>query len=155
MTIGSMRQPTGLIVDRQTLDSNKELVRAFLARVFVGRDAEAVDEFVSRDFYNHVTGAHGTEDMKRVAQLYHETVPDLDAEIEHLIADGDLVALHVKFIGTHGGTLELGDRTLPPSGGQLSVQHVHVFRIADGRICEHWAVRDDLTLFRQLGAFQD
>jgi predicted ester cyclase len=144
-----------MTVDRQTLDSNKELVRAFLARVFVGRDAEAVDEFVSPDFNNHVTSAHGTEDMKRVARLYHDTVPDLDAEIEHLIADGDLVALHVKFIGTHGGAVELGDRTLPPSGGQLSVQHVHIFRIADARICEHWAVRDDLTLFRQLGVFQD
>jgi predicted ester cyclase len=129
-------------------------VRAFLARVFVGRDAEAVDEFVSPDFNNHVTSAHGTEDMKRVARLYHDTVPDLDAEIEHLIADGDLVALHVTLSGTHGGAVELGDRTLPPSGGQLSVRHVHIFRIADGRICEHWAVRDDLTLFRQLGALQ-
>jgi predicted ester cyclase len=143
-----------MTVDRQTLDSNKELVRAFLERVFVGRDAEAVDEFVSPDFNNHVTGAHGTEDMKRVARVYHDAAPDLDAQIEHLIADGDLVALHVTFSGTHGGTVEFGGRTLPPSGAQVSVRHVHIFRIADGRICEHWAVRDDLTLLGQLGALQ-
>jgi predicted ester cyclase len=32
---------------------------------------------------------------------------------------------------------------------------VHVMRIADGRIVEHWGSNDDLGLMRQLGAIPD
>jgi predicted ester cyclase len=28
---------------------------------------------------------------------------------------------------------------------------VHIYRVADGQIREHWAVRDDLSMLRQLG----
>jgi hypothetical protein len=33
-----------------------------------------------------------------------------------------------------------------------TIEHPHVYRVADGRIREHWAVRDDLGMLRQLGA---
>jgi predicted ester cyclase len=43
---------------------------------------------------------------------------------------------------------------IPPSaaGKPYSVKHIHIFRIADGLIAEHWAARDDLALLLQLGA---
>ena len=34
----------------------------------------------------------------------------------------------------------------------MSVRHVHLYRVADGKIAEHWAVRDDLGMLLQLGA---
>lgn len=38
-----------------------------------------------------------------------------------------------------------------PKGKRIAVELVHIFRIRDGEIIEHWAVRDDLGLMKQLG----
>ena len=39
-----------------------------------------------------------------------------------------------------------------PNEGHVSVELAHMFRVRDGLICEHWAVRDDLAMLQQLGA---
>jgi predicted ester cyclase len=41
---------------------------------------------------------------------------------------------------------------IPPSGRHISVEQVHWLHVdEDGKIAEHWAVRDDLGMMRQLG----
>jgi predicted ester cyclase len=42
-------------------------------------------------------------------------------------------------------------RNLPVTGREFRVQHIHIFRVADGKIAEHWASRDDLGQLVQLG----
>jgi len=39
-----------------------------------------------------------------------------------------------------------------PTNGRFSVEHIHISRLEDGRIAEHWVVRDDLAMMQQLGA---
>jgi len=39
-----------------------------------------------------------------------------------------------------------------PAPARFSVDHVHIYRITEGKLIEHWVVRDDLTMLRQLGA---
>jgi hypothetical protein len=39
----------------------------------------------------------------------------------------------------------------PPLGQRYTIQHLHLFKIVDGQIVEHWANRDDLGAARQLG----
>jgi predicted ester cyclase len=41
---------------------------------------------------------------------------------------------------------------VPPTGRRVTVHHAHSYRIVDGYIVEHHAVRDDLGMLRQLGA---
>ncbi len=36
-------------------------------------------------------------------------------------------------------------------GSPTQVTHMRIYRIRDGKIREHWAVRDDLSMLRQLG----
>lgn len=60
----------------------------------------------------------------------------------------------------HPGQDDLQSETGPNGEGRVAVQHQpgayarHVaicYRIEDGRITERWAMRDDLTMLRQLG----
>ena len=39
----------------------------------------------------------------------------------------------------------------PATGKAFATEHIHLFRMEDGRVAEHWAVRDDLGMMRQLG----
>ena len=82
---------------------------------------------------------------------------DLNYDIHHAIADGNLVAVNATMNGRHiapwavytddGGL----DTVFPPTGKTFAMTQSHWFRIEDGKIIEHWANRDDLGAARQLG----
>ena len=93
--------------------------------------------------------------------------PDRRWQIDDLIAHGDQVICRLTVSGHFGspperpeGPLPTGwvgvesTALIPPSaaGKPYSVKHIHIFRIAEGFIAEHWAARDDLGLLLQLGA---
>ena len=40
----------------------------------------------------------------------------------------------------------------PATGNQVEVPGMHMVRIADGKVAEHWGFNDDLAMWRQLGA---
>jgi len=58
-----------------------------------------------------------------------------------LVAEGDVVVCHNTWTGTYGGTAFRGVTT--PQGKLFSVEHIHIYRLAEGKIAEHWVVRDD------------
>jgi predicted ester cyclase len=49
--------------------------------------------------------------------------------------------------GRHTGPL-LGREV---TGREFAVRHIYIWRIADGKIVEHWGTRNDLGLLQQLG----
>ena len=71
--------------------------------------------------------------------------------VDHILADGDLVAVHWTARGTNTGT----GNGLPATGKRLKVEGMTVFRMANGRILEEWNTIDELGLMRQLGMFPD
>ena len=58
------------------------------------------------------------------------------------------VTLHGRHV--HSGMPWLRDR--PPSGAQIAWKQLHVFAVDGDQLTEHWAVRDDLSFLRQVGA---
>lgn len=82
---------------------------------------------------------------------------DLDWEIHDIVAEGDLVAVHATMSGRHVRTFVVYDadarpaRAFPPTGRRFSTTQTHWMRIADGKVIEHWANRDDLGQAAQLG----
>ena len=62
----------------------------------------------------------------------------------------DRVVCHNRWSGTYGGQVFRGFPT--SQGERFSVEHVHIYRISDNRIAEHWVVRDDLGMMLQTGA---
>ena len=78
-------------------------------------------------------------------------------DIHEVAADGDLVAVHTTGHARHTGTFVFYDQSgavrqaFPPTGKTCSATQTHWFRLADGKIIEHWANRDDVGMARQLG----
>lgn len=120
---------------------------------------------------NHASGRvaplGGREALANVFAMLRTAFPDRRFEIDDLIAEGDKVACRMTVSGTFGSRPAPPPSGLPPNpvgvegtrfvssdaaGKHYSVKHVHVFRIHAGRIAEHWAARDDLSLLLQLGA---
>ena len=79
----------------------------------------------------------------------HETFSDLRFEVHEEVAEGDRVVQRAVMSGRHTGPM-MGRQ---PTGGEFAVRHTYSWRVADGRIAEHWGVRDDVGLLAQLGLF--
>jgi predicted ester cyclase len=63
--------------------------------------------------------------------------------VEDLVAEGDRVTARVTMRGTHQGVFQ----GLAPTGKQVEVRAMDMFRISDGKIVEHWCHADDPTDF--------
>ena len=70
--------------------------------------------------------------------------------ISDTLVDGDRVAVRTVWSGTYGAPQFRGVPIAVP--GLFSAEHMHIYRVARGRLAEHWVVRDDVTMLRQLGA---
>jgi predicted ester cyclase len=133
-----------------TLEENKELVRRYTREVFDEGNVAAVDRYLAPDFYNHVTGRRGTDDFKQLAQAVGQATGTKNV-IEFLVAEGDVVVAYMTIQRTLHEELRAFGFTFAGDGRSYTVTHVHIYRVAGGTIREHWAVRDDLGMLRQLG----
>jgi predicted SnoaL-like aldol condensation-catalyzing enzyme len=107
-------------------EANRRLVANMYERVLKPLDSSRVDEFFARDYIQHsplaATGAQGLKDFLDGAR---ERSPSAEHRVRRMFVDGDYVIAHVHVIINPG---ELGNAV------------VDIFRIANGRIAEHWDV---------------
>ena len=134
-----------------TIEKNKEIVREFIDRVFTEGDLTAVDELLTEDFVNHdphFGAPEGREAFRYMGRVVREACPDWHSDLHLLVGEGDLVVEQFTASGTQHGELA----GVPPTGREVSMPGINIFRIADGRIAERWGRLDELGLLRQLGA---
>jgi predicted SnoaL-like aldol condensation-catalyzing enzyme len=118
------RKPVRL--ERAKLRRNKEMVLAFYDLLINKKDFNAAARYMGADYIQHnPTAATGVDGLRVWMTDFYRRLPDLRANVRRVIAEGDLVALHVE--GTNG----------PGLGGSALVD---IFRVRDGKIVEHWDV---------------
>jgi steroid delta-isomerase-like uncharacterized protein len=130
-------------------EENEAVVRRYIEEVWNGHDLDAIDEHVSSDYFNHAasTEEYRRGGARRIWEWILSVFPDHRFDVDDVAADGQTVAVRGTMVGTHEGEL-MG---IAPTGKSVAVQQSHWFRVADGKLTEHWAVRDDLGMMRQLG----
>ena len=84
------------------------------------------------------------------------TFPDATFTPIQVIAEGEWVTVRATFSGTHLGVGELPVNGgmlvgVPPTKKRFAVNHIHLWRIQNGLVTEHYACRDDIDMMRQLG----
>ncbi len=129
-------------------EENKAIIRRFVEEVQSKHDIDLMDELFSPDFYDHGTTSHTLEEAKQFFAMLFAAFPDIRADIHDQIAEGDKVVTRKTFHATHQGEF-MG---LPPTGKKVAFDVIDIFRIANGRIAEHWFVGDMMALMQQIGA---
>ncbi|HSJ85708.1 MAG TPA: ester cyclase [Anaerolineales bacterium] len=81
----------------------------------------------------------------------HAVYRDIEYTFLDILAEGDKVAIHWRFSGTHQGE-HLG---VPPSGNRVTVQGMALIRFVDGKVVEDVSYWDDLSVLNQLRGNKD
>ena len=117
---------------------NKAFVRRYLDAINGKEKPAAVqDQFISDAdavLKQHIAG-------------YEAAFPRYALDVEDLIAEADKVVLRFTLRATYGG----GFMNIPATGQQVAVPGIIIYRIADGKIVEHWMLVDSAVLMQQLG----
>lgn len=138
--------------------SNIELCTRAQLELFGEGKLELADELIAPECVDHgaesgpsgdgrSSEGSGPDGIRGIVQWLRGAFPDLSYEVEDSFGDGDRVALRCRVSGTHQGEF-LGR---PGTGRRFAVEHIHLYRVRDGQIAEHWAARDDVGMMRQLG----
>ena len=131
-------------------EENRAVVQRFLEELFNGRDLDAIDRYIADDYVDRVTPPDipPTRDgFRQFVGSFLDALPDFRYTIDDMIADGDRVAVRLTAQGTQQGEL-MG---IPPTGKRATWGEMHIGRMQDGKIVEHWGQIDNLGMLQQLG----
>jgi predicted SnoaL-like aldol condensation-catalyzing enzyme len=103
-------------------EANKALVLAGIKGVFIDRDPSAVDRLFSADYRQH--NPQIPNGPAAIKALLGNLSRDFKYEPGLVMADGDYVSIHGRYTGW----------------GPKPMIAVDIFRVANGKIAEHWDV---------------
>lgn len=135
-----------------TRDDMKALIER-LHRIWNTSDLAAIPDIYADDFVVHwsksyaPTESHGHEGIEAVIRDTLSAFPDWHEDIVDMVIDGDRIVTRYISTGTHKGAF----LDLEPTGRQIKIDEISIFRVERDKVAEQWCLVDDLTLLRQLG----
>jgi steroid delta-isomerase-like uncharacterized protein len=133
------------------MGTDSDVIRRLTNEVFVNGDFSHWDEFFDDDFVDRDPMPGTSNDKKgqrQVAEMVLAAFSDRRAEMDETIdtTDGRVVENWI-FAGKHTGEM-MG---VPPSGKDVRVRGIEIWRLRDGRIVEHWGVVDVGDMLEKAG----
>jgi len=131
-------------------ETNKAITRRLVDAINTDNEAAFLEVLVPDvvDHYSLPGLPPGREGWNMNRKILRSAFPNAHWHEEDLVAEGALVVGRYTLRGTHQSEF-LG---IPATGKAISVSTIHIMRIADGKIVEHWGHGDDMGMMRQLGA---
>jgi steroid delta-isomerase-like uncharacterized protein len=128
---------------------NIEIITRF-EHAFRGAD-QAIDEFCDPGLVDH-NPAPGHEPtlagFKQKVAGFKTVFPDLDYDLQDIIASGDTVA--TRWVVT--GSQQQEFMGIAASRRTIRVEGMNFYRLKDGRVTDVWTQFDGVALMQQLGA---
>lgn len=131
-----------------TTDSNVQTALRFLELVCSADTGPAVEDVIHPDYVNHHMRLRGHEGFRELVGRVNTTFADVRQEPLDVIADGDRVVARTRMTALHVGDYQ----GVAPTNRTIEIGQVHIWRIADGRVIEHWPQLDEAGAMRQMGA---
>jgi len=135
-----------------TTDTRK-LIERIPLEIFNNDNFGLINELVSADFVEHTPqpGVAPTRDgFKQSAIELKKAFPDLRYTIEDSLESGDKIVHRL----TARGTMKADYMGMRATGKPATWTEIHIGRVANGRLTEHWGLVDQLGLLVQLGVIQ-
>jgi predicted SnoaL-like aldol condensation-catalyzing enzyme len=130
-------------------EKNKQIIRELYEEVFCGHNLSEVDRYFHDDYIQHdPNAAQGKAGFIEFHNAFFKAIPDVKTKINMMAAEGDIVFVYSTYTGTHAGDGLMG---LSATGNKVHYDVIDIFRLRDGKLCEHWDVADTKTIFAQLG----
>src|SRR5712691_2274450 len=136
-----------------SLDRNKAVVRRFKESQGTAEEAQAMREVLAPSYkrwragFEHIGANARDQGFPPPGSYLRGAFPDRTDTIEAMIADGDMVGMLFKVRGTHKGNFY----GIEPTGRQIDVYELGIFRLANEQITEAWFLGDDAGMLMQLG----
>lgn len=134
-------------------ETNKQVVRDFVQRVWVERHLGALPDFWTSDCVNYAMPLGSDNRGLSVLQAYHEqflaafsALSDIHIDIVQQVAEEDRVVTQMTTRAKHTGTF-LGHA---PTGKTIALDSIRIDRLDAGKIAEHWSVADMVGLMQQM-----
>lgn len=130
-------------------DTNKDIIRRY-QDAYNRNDLDVLDEVLDPNWTTNGWPEVMPQTIDAAKELYQvllASFPDLSYETLDLIAEGDKVVQHWKMRGTFKGEI-FG---VLPTGELMEADGISIYRIAGGKIVQHWAFADDLGFWEQAG----
>lgn len=122
--------PAAFAADASQMDANKKVVVEFYDAAINQKNFEAASKFLGLRYTQHnPRAADGPEGLKGFLAFLREKFPDYHSEIKRVFADGDYVILHVHNV---------------PTAGSRGNAIIDIFKLENGKIVEHWDVRQEI-----------
>jgi steroid delta-isomerase-like uncharacterized protein len=131
-------------------ETNIQVVRRFFEAGPSSGDIGAADALLAPDFSLHTplpTPGPGIEAMNTVITTCRAAFHGLRVTIHDMMADGDRVACRFTARGIHRGEF-MG---IPPTGREIRMTGIEIFRLRDGKIVELWGEANLMGLMQELG----
>jgi predicted ester cyclase len=123
------------------IQENKDLVRRYNEEIWAEHKFEKVAEYVGGDIL---------EESKEHVRQFLTAFPDANVTIEDIFGEGDKVVARLVTEATNTGPFA----GQPPTGKKVQIHSIRIYRIAEDKIVETWAMQDRLGLMEQLGFVQ-
>jgi predicted ester cyclase len=130
--------------------SHRSLIESFYAANGPMADDETLERTFHPDYVSHTSPPETPPGMATALDLrafLSATFSDVRYRLIETVVEGDLVATYTRVNGVYTGDT-LG---FPGTGKAYEAEQMHLMRFAaDGRVVEHWGVRDDAGMMRQI-----
>src|SRR6478735_4310651 len=122
--------PAAYAADAKQMEENKKVVLGLYEAAINQKDFEAASKFIGSRYTQHnPRAADGPEGLKAFLAFLREKFPDYHSDIKRVFADGDYVIVHVHNV---------------PTPGSRGTAIIDIFKLEDGKVVEHWDVRQDI-----------
>jgi len=123
--------------NQMSTEENKRFIKRYLEAISGKPKPEAIMDLYMND-----------DDLKEHIRVAEEAFPLYRLDAEEILAEGDLVSVRGRVRGVHRGPF-MG---IPPTEKSVDFSIFITYRIADGKIVEHWMLTDNMTMMQQIEA---